>query len=356
MFRQARIKLTVFYLLIIMSISVLFSVVVYRNLTNEIARGMRLQALKALPKESLFLEQPKRFVPRDLTFGLPIPDESTDFPANFHRQVFDEARERVALQLLLINLGILVFSGTAGYFLAGKTLLPIAQMVDEQKRFIADASHELRTPLTVIKTETEVALRDKHLNLKLAKRLLISNLEEIDKLKSLTDYFLTLSKYQNASNNFDFQVFNLAEVAKEAGDQLCGLAKAKKIKIINKLNDISIEVNKVSIKELVTILIDNAIKYSHMGSSIEVNVTTERKSAIIKVSDSGIGIKASDIPYIFNRFYRADWSRSKSKAGGYGLGLAIAKSIAELHHGKIMVKSTASKGSIFTVNLPLKQV
>lgn len=344
MFRSARLKLTAYYLLIIMTISVLFSVVVYRNLTVEIARGMRVQALRIVAREDMGA---RRFV-----FGIPIPLDPSELPPNFHLQAFEEAKKRVALELVFINLGILIVSGASGYFLAGKTLKPISEMVEEQRRFVADASHELRTPLTAIKTETEVMLRDKKLDLPLAKKQLASNLEELDKLKSLTDYFLTLSKYQDVEARLPLETIDLAEVVGEACGRLSALANEKKIEIVINLKGVKILANRVSIGELITILLDNALKYSHENSQVKVGVEAKKNQAIIKVEDFGIGIKSSDLPFVFNRFYRADSSRTKESVKGYGLGLAIAKSIVDLHHGKITVESVVDKGSTFTVLLP----
>ena len=341
MFESARLKLTAYYLLIIMTISTVFSVVVYHGLTTEISRGMRLQALRnmATRSEELFFDPLGR---------------NRNNPPDFHIQTFEEAKKRVAFELLFINVGIIFISGAAGYFLAGKTLKPIAEMVEDQKRFIADASHELRTPLTAIKTETEVLLRDKNLDLKNAKETLISNIEEIDKLKSLTDYFLTLSQYQNDQTHFIFESVDLAKLIDSVCVRMQSLFKTKEITIVKNYKETIIEANKTSLIELITILLDNALKYSHEKSSINIIIDTKKNSVFIKIEDFGIGIKASDLPHIFNRFYRADLSRTKNNIKGYGLGLAIAKSIVDLHHGTIKVESLPDKGSIFTILLPTK--
>jgi len=346
MFQSARLKLTAYYLLIIMIISVLFSAVVYRNLTAEIARGMRIQALRIVAREDL---ASRRFI-----FGIPIPVDPSELPPNFHYQAFEEAKKRVAWELVLINLGILIVSGAAGYFLAGQTLKPIAEMVEEQRRFVADASHELRTPLTAIKAETEVSLRDKKLDLPLAKQQLASNLEEIDKLKSLTDYFLTLSKYQNLEAKLPRETFNLAQAVEEVCERLQTLAAVKRVEIVKNLNPLILNANKISIAELVTILLDNAIKYSHEGGQVKISLAAKRGHVQITVEDFGMGIKNSDLPHIFDRFYRADSSRTQNIVHGYGLGLAIAKSIVDQHQGKITVESAVDKGSTFTVLLPAK--
>ena len=340
MFKKARFKLTAWYLLIIMTISILFSIAVYRGLTWEISRGLRIQANRLLPHDRIEAPFPVFPDPRSIDFDI---------------NVFEEARKRVVTRLILVNLGVLFFSGFASYFLAGKTLKPIEEMVEEQKRFTADASHELRTPLTTIKTEIEVALRDKKLDLKEARQLLDSNLEEVDKMQSLSDYLLTLNLYQNAKQRDNFKKVELTEIIKKAIEKVRALADKDQITVLQEGNKINLFADPVSLSHLITILLDNAIKYSPRGKKIIVKLQEEHKTAKIIVQDFGIGIETSDLPFIFNRFYRADTSRSKTRVNGYGLGLAIAKSIVELHHGKITVESTVGEGTTFIVNLPLKQ-
>src|SRR3990170_5913676 len=160
MFHSARIKLTFWYLLIIMLVSGFFSLIVYRGFTKEIGRGFRFQSMHGLPERRIFIQNQYGFM-RILPFVI-YPDET---PPDEALEIINLAKWRFGIQLAIINGAIFVLAGTAGYFLAGKTLQPIEVMVDEQKRFVADASHELRTPLTSMKTEVEVALRDKKLKL-----------------------------------------------------------------------------------------------------------------------------------------------------------------------------------------------
>lgn len=298
LFNKARIKLTVAYLLIIMLISLFFSFNIYGIMSRELDRGKRMMRL---PDQELMTQEIKKIVTR---------------------------------QLVMTNLWILILSGGAGYFLAGLTLKPIEAAMEEQKRFISDASHELRTPLTVIKTETEVTLRDKKLDLKMAKKQLISNLEEAEKLKKLTDYLLRIDR----NNGEKMKEVNLKLLAEE-------VIKKMKIRVNLKAENVKVLVNKTAIEELLTILMDNAVKYSGKDGKISVTI----KPHLIEVKDNGMGIRESDIPHIFDRFYRADMSRTKNKIEGYGLGLAIAKNIVEAHKGKIEVESEVGKGSVFRV-------
>ena len=164
MFTSARIKLTIWYVLAIMLISVLFSIAFYSAATREFRR---FAGVRQLREENLQIE----------------PSIPPSLPANMIRDV-EETEARLKIILILLNGGIFIFAVGSGYFLSGRTLKPIKEMVDEQNRFITDASHELRTPLTAIRSETEVGLRDKNLNLKEAKSLLESNLEEVISLQA----------------------------------------------------------------------------------------------------------------------------------------------------------------------------
>lgn len=331
MFHSARIKLTAWYLLIITLVSFSFSMVIYRALSIELNRVERMHKLRI--ERRLPNEPPRPFL--------------------LDPELIEETESRLKFTLTAINLLILTASAGAGYLLAGKTLRPIKNMVEEQGRFVSDASHELRTPLTSLRSEIEVSLRDRHLTYKEMKKILKSNLEEVDKIQKLTDHLLGLSRYQDGETKIDFTEINLKNNAEKAVAKITPLAKRKKIIIRTKLDDVKMKGHSISLIELCIILLDNAVKYSPSGKKIVITLRKDRKNAILKVRDQGIGIKSSELPYIFNRFYRADSSRNKDKIDGFGLGLSIAKNIAELHHGKITVNSLPGKGSTFIVCLPI---
>ena len=330
-----------------MLVSGFFSLIVYRGFTKELGRGFRFQALHTAPERRVVVQERNGFF-RILPFMI-YPDEIA--PEEFV-EIINLAKRRFALQLLIINGGILFLAGTAGYFLAGKTLQPIEVMVDEQKRFVADASHELRTPLTSIKTEVEVALRDKKLKLVDAKELLKSNLTEIDKMKYFSDNLLALSRYEASERDLSMEEVDLAEAVRQAIERNAPQAREKKISIKEDLSAVTVKGNPQSLVELISILINNAIKYSPEGKEVRVSVRIKGKKAVIEVRDQGIGISEKEIPHIFDRFYRADSSRNKTIVDGYGLGLSIAKSIVDAHKGEIKVESEVGKGSRFIVVLP----
>jgi signal transduction histidine kinase len=228
-------------------------------------------------------------------------------------------------------------------------------MVDEQNQFIADASHELRTPLTALKSSLEVTLRDKNITLKDAKDLIKSNLEEVNELQSLSDSLLQLAQYQNIDGNLSFSTINLQMPIHEAVNKISSISHLKHISIEIHVKSITLETDAALVTEILVVLLDNAIKYSNEGSSIKINAHKTDGMVSISVADQGIGIADTDIPFIFNRFYRSDKSRSKESASGYGLGLSIAKKITELLGGSIQVASKENEGTTFMVLLPIKQ-
>jgi len=331
MFEQARVKLTLWYLLIIMLISLAFSVIIYVGSTRELHR----------------IEKVQRMREQRVAEGYDLPT-----PFGFEPEVLEESRNRIRLALVVFNLIILGVSGVAGYFLAGKTLKPIEEMVDEQNKFISGASHELRTPLTALKTSTEVGLRGKNLTLADAKGLLRDNLDEIENLRILTDKLLRLSQFEKVNGDISAGVISVGEILDEARRKLGTLSKSKNISIVIPKTRYKVYGDRASLVEMMVIIFDNAIKYSPKGSKLSVETESLDSKVAIKVADNGIGISQKDLEHIFDRFYRGDKARSKATVSGYGLGLSIAKKIIELYGGSISAESKEGKGSTFTVVLP----
>lgn len=334
MFNSARLKLTLWYSLIIMLISICFSVIIYFLLTQELERGYRRMTV---------LYESRRQI-----------DFITERPAILEPGSLEATENRVKLNLVYINLVILFISSAAGYFLAGRTLKPIQQMLDEQNRFITDASHELRTPLTSLRTEIEVFLRGKKYSQKETKQLLESNLEEVSSLQSLSDSLIKLTQFSRTNGNSFFAKVSIQEIIRESIKKVSGLAKYKQINIVSKVEDFKIEGEKQSLIEVFIILLENAIKYSAKKTNIKIESKIEGHALVISVIDQGIGISAEDLPLLFGRFYRADKARTKSSISGYGLGLSIAKQIIEKHKGEIKVISKVDHGSTFSVVLPFR--
>lgn len=324
-FTWVRLKLTGLYLAIIMLITVAFSLGMYSILVREVERFGRMQRIR--------IED--RMLPGRSTVIMVDPD------------LVNEARTRIASTLIYIDLAIFITSGVLGYFLAGRTLQPIKEMVDEQNRFISDASHEFRTPLTALKSSFEVFLREKGAKLADAKELIRDGINDVDKLNSLATSLLELAQFEKSRQKLDFKVVELDTVIEETIDTVKPLAVKESIKIDYPESHLKVMGNVDKLAQLFTILLDNAVKYSKEGGEVNIRASNvEGKLIQVKIVDYGMGIASEDLTHIFDRFYRADSSRTKS---GYGLGLSIAKSIVDTHAGKILVTSELGKGTTVQV-------
>lgn len=342
MFKTARIKLTAWYLLILMTISICFSVVIYRMTAIEVERFAHSQRLRI--ERNL---HESRVIPDELTLDKLIPP-----PPVMDPDLAYDIKKRMQIYFLLINAGILVVAGGLSYFLAGKTLKPISEMIDDQNRFVSDASHELRTPLTAMKSSLEVYLRDPKLTLTDARKVISENIEEVNKLQTLSESLLELTYHDLIAEKKGFSQFSIKKVVEEVIKEMGPIAQKKDVHITSQIEDVKITGNREKITELLMIILDNAVKYSNEKTKVIVSTEIVDKHLSLSIIDDGIGIEKKDLPHLFDRFYRADNARSKTGRGGYGLGLAIARQIVLLHSGTIEIKSKEQKGAIVTITLP----
>lgn len=335
MFESATIRLTAWYLAIVMFISIAFSVALYRTATGELGRGLRKQ---------------------ELVFQQAIPFGNGGALVVSPNNLLRESAARLRNTLILYNILILAAAGWGSYYWARRTLQPIEAAHEAQSRFTADASHELRTPLAAMRAEIEVALREKKISSEEARQLLESNLEEIGKLESLANGLLRLARYQGGTAIPDWETLATDEIVEAAVRRVEDLRKQKKIIIdTTEVDHLEFEGDTASLTELLVILLENSLKYSEPAKTVRVETTSDKQTVKIAVADEGRGIKASDLPYIFQRFYRANVSQLAEKVEGYGLGLSIAASIIDLHRGTITVDSRPGEGSVFIVTLPKRQ-
>ncbi len=335
MFRSATFKLTIWYLGLVMAISLVFSSVVYNLASNEIARGVHLQYQRIYDK-------------------FPVLDND-----NILRPTDDisHSDHLLLLRLLFFNLIVLGLAGFASFWLAKRTLQPIEEAHEQQKRFTADVSHELRTPLTAIRMESEVALMSGASSKQELKETLESNLEEVTKLENLINNLLKLSRLEADELQQDFQTLDTKVLVGDVIKQVSAISKERNINITSELGDYKIKGDKGSLEQLILIIIDNAIKYSPSDSKIEIITKKIDSSIILSVSDNGIGIDKDSLEHIFERFYRADSSRTKnSKNEGYGLGLSIAKMIADVHGAEITISSQLNKGTSVEIKFPEENI
>lgn len=232
-------------------------------------------------------------------------------------------------------------------FLSGKIIKPFSVAFEKQKRFITDAGHEIKTPLTVISADAEV------LEMEIGENEWLQDIrKQTSHLSSLTNDLIYLSRIQEENATLNKIDFPLSDVVGDVATSFQALCKTR-----NKQFDYSIEPlitfngDEHAIRQLTTILLDNAVKYSDDSGYINLKLLKQNRYAELRVENTTSCIKSEDLPHIFDRFYRVDSSRN-SKSGGYGIGLSIAKAVVDAHKGKINA-AIKNNSVIFTVILPL---
>ena len=292
---------------------------------------------------------------------------------------------------------VLALSGVGGYWLSGRAMRPVgeitrtAQSISAQSlskrlsvpgakdelrllsetlngmlsrlehtfrhivQFTADASHELRTPVAIIRTAVEY-IQQKERSVSEYQEANSQILAEAERVSKLLEDLMELARADSDVTQFSFEPFDLAAAIREASSGMRALAEAKNLSFVVHLSSprIIVSGDPQAIRRLLIILIDNAIKYTEASGSVVVSAEVDYGAVRIEVADSGIGIPSEDLPHIFERFYRVDKVRSR-EMGGAGLGLSIARWIADAHRGRIEVNSTLGSGSVFSVILPLDE-
>ena len=267
---------------------------------------------------------------------------------------YDMAVDGMYFLFLLCAVCIMLAAG-GGYYMAAKNIKPLEILFAREHEFAADASHELRTPLTVLSLGVESLQNDDESKLSgFAQEVLRDMQHETKYMSRLIEALLTLARGDEENKPLARAKVDLTEVAVKVCNKMRPLAAKKGLGLEYAAGDapqVFILGDKNKMEQLLIIFIDNAIKYSESGT-ITVTVDADSMHAVIKVMDEGIGISESDAQKIFERFYRVDKARSRA-AGGFGLGLNIARIIVVRHGGTVSVKPRSPHGSIFTVRLPL---
>lgn len=312
--KQQRVRrLALSYLAVIMTLSLVFSVIIYAVTSTQLNRE--------LPPDDHI-------------------KQSADIEYQFHHRLErrdNETREMMVISLIALNGVMLAFGYWLSLVLARRTLAPIERSIEQQAQFVSNASHELRTPLAALLLSNEIAMRKRVLTDEKARQVLSQNVEEIKKLTNLSNSLLDLAKSE-----------------KEVIRQYSQVAKAKQVKIFHDIPDgqkVTLQVN--AARQILSILVDNAIKYAPQKvGEVKIWVRLNKNSVEFIVKDNGPGISSNDQKHIFERFYRADAARTRTDASGYGLGLAIAKTLADRCGYTIRIKSKPSAGAEFILVIP----
>lgn len=269
-------------------------------------------------------------------------------------QTVSNMNDKNAVTTKLLN--ILIFAGILGvsvsfgigYLLSGKAIAPIQQSIKRQKEFIADASHELRTPVTIMRTNLDVVMSSPDESVSSQTEWLDNAYKETTRMEKLINDMLLLAKADLNREKLNMEQIDAAELCRQAVERFNPIAEKKHISIHfnNQTSFSMINGDEKKLDQLLGIIIDNAITYSHNNSNIYVTIENDdNKNVILSIRDEGIGIDQNELEKIFKRFYRTDKARSR-REGGTGLGLAIAQWIVQSHGGTITAQSVKNKGTV----------
>jgi len=309
---------------------------------------------------------------------------------------FDQALDRFRLILKETLPALVILASLIGYWLSGRALSPVNEIIQSARRidaqnlserllvpephdelrhlsetlnemltridtsvkritqFTADASHELRTPVSVIRTSAELALRRSRSPEEYCETLsniLATSVEATHLIENL----LALARADAGAGNLRFQRVDLIPHLRKASDEASILASGKGIQFVQELpaEPAWIHADSAAMERVFLVVLENAVKYTPSGGQISVHFHNGQGNATVEIQDTGIGISEIDSPHVFERFYRADAARVREPQGGYGLGLAIARWIVDMHSGSIQLQSKLGQGSLFRISLPV---
>jgi len=328
MFQSAVKQLTLWYVGALFLVCLIFSVPTYFVAFSRLEHGARKQA-DILVKE---------FSVDPLTGRIDIMRD----------EQINRDRQQLLRTIVVANLIVLVAGAYFSYQFAKQTLKPIEEAHEAQTRFATDASHELRTPLAVMQAEIEVALRDKTFDTKQAKHVLASNLEEIARLRNLSEQLLGLTRLD--SGQLQTSKVHLSKLVHE---EITHIKKQHPgITIHPTIEDkLTVQGDEHLLRQLLSILADNATQYAgDKPPRLDISLRKQDGSVQLSLTDHGIGIRSSEIPHIFDRFYRG--SNAGEHSTGHGLGLAIAKQIVDSHGGRLSAGSQPGTSTTFHITLP----
>ena len=257
--------------------------------------------------------------------------------------------------MVVLGIVALLLATVLGHILSGRAMVPLREAYEKQRQFAADASHELRTPLAVVMASADLLENDPSITSPFLKQVIADVRDEVKKMTRLVSDLLLVARSDNKALKLKLQKFDAAELLSQTARLMQPLADKKHIALdIRNCDAHVIQADEQKIKQLMLILVDNAVKYTPDGGEVHVGFEKAPQGRVrFFVQDTGIGIAKEDQRRIFDRFYRVDKARSR-EMGGNGLGLSIAQEIVNLHQGSIEVTSTLGKGTRFTVELRTK--
>jgi OmpR-family two-component system manganese-sensing sensor histidine kinase len=320
--------------------------------------------LEDSPKPGSWKQKPKKVSIKSHTISVFIRDRSTPgkkasitgfIRASQSTSEVEAIQNQLLWVLTMGGLMTLILIGVGGYWLTQKAIEPIEKSFEKLKQFTADASHELRGPLTAIKASVDVMQNHpERIHPKDVKKM-SAIASATSQMSQLIQDLLFLARTDDTVHTppRESTAIPLQKVLQDLANLLEPFAQEKNVALkTDLLADVSVLGDKGQISRLLSNLIQNALQYTPEGGTVAVSLVQQNRMAIVSIKDTGIGIPSDQLPYIFDRFWRADKARSR-REGGTGLGLSIASAIAQSHGGKITVTSKENAGSCFQIKLPI---
>jgi signal transduction histidine kinase len=251
----------------------------------------------------------------------------------------------------------LVLVAVGGWMLARQSTAPVERNIEQMRRFMADAAHELRTPLTVVRSRAEVALQRARTPDEYVQALHAIE-RETERLGGIVEDLLMLARADAGQRPIERRRIFLDDLTLDAAESARIIADRKAVRLeVEEFEEAAVNGDPTLLRQLVLILLDNAIKFTDPGGVVRVGVRADASVATLTVTDTGIGIPAEQLPHVFDRFYRGDSSRTRDASNGggsegVGLGLSIAQWIAQQHDGSIRIESESGQGARITVQFP----
>jgi signal transduction histidine kinase len=259
---------------------------------------------------------------------------------------------RLVLVLLPLALGGLGAALFGGLYMAGRAMRPARESFEKQRAFVADASHELKTPLTLIRADAEMVLYRGHLNQE-DQKLVEHSLAETDRMGAILSDLLLVARLDAGEADVATKPFDLVSILSEEAERFGVRAAAKEIRLeVRVPGELPVRGDPKRTGQILAVLLENAVRFAPPGGSIAVSGRVQDRWVEASVSDSGPGISPEHLPRVFDRFYRAEASRTRGKGAGTGLGLAIARELARAQHGDLVAESAKEGGATFRLRLP----
>jgi signal transduction histidine kinase len=259
---------------------------------------------------------------------------------------------RLVLLLLPLGLGGLGAALFGGLYMAGRAMRPARESFEKQRAFVADASHELKTPLTLIRADAEMVLYRGTLN-ENDKKLVEHALAETDRMGAILSDLLLVARLDADEADVATKPFDLVSVLSEEAERFGVRAAAKEIRLeVHVQGEFPARGDPKRTGQILAVLLENAVRFAPPGGSIAVSGRLQDRWVEASVRDTGPGISPEHLPRLFDRFYRAEASRTRGKGAGTGLGLAIARELARAQGGDLVAESTKDGGATFRLRLP----